>query len=226
MRRDSREVAIEHLGGQLRCERRGLLIEEGGRGVARQEAIRLEDRDQRLAIRDETVDANGTQAACQLRRRSIAIGCLSDDLGEHRVVVRRDHRSGLHTGVDPEPLVGLEALESPRIGEVAARGILGVEAHLDGVTAGCDLRLRARQHLAARHADLPLHQVQAGDHLGHRMLYLKACVHLQEVELLRIALSSDDELHRAGADVANALRKRYRSGVHRVSELSGKPGRG
>ena len=39
--------------------------------------------------------------------------------------------------------------------------------------------------LAARDADLPLHQVDAGDHLGHRMLHLDSRVHLEEVEAAR-----------------------------------------
>ena len=36
--------------------------------------------------------------------------------------------------------------------------------------------------LAARDADLPLHQIEAGHHLGDRMLDLQPRVHLEEVE--------------------------------------------
>jgi hypothetical protein len=41
-----------------------------------------------------------------------------------------------------------------------------------------------RQLLAGRDADHLLHQVDAGDQLGHRMLHLQARVHLEEVEVL------------------------------------------
>ena len=48
-------------------------------------------------------------------------------------------------------------------------------------------------------ADLLLHDVDAGDHLGHRMLDLDARVHLDEVELAVLV----QELERAGAAVAD-----------------------
>ena len=74
------------------------------------------------------------------------------------------------------------------------------------MTAGSDLVLRARQLLAAGDSDLPFDEVQAGDHLGDRMLHLQAGVHLEEVELLRVALARHDELDRSRADIADALR--------------------
>src|SRR3712207_8614617 len=46
-------------------------------------------------------------------------------------------------------------------------------------------------------ADLLVHEVDAGDHLGHRMLHLDAGVHLDEVELAVLV----QELDRAGAGV-------------------------
>ena len=51
------------------------------------------------------------------------------------------------------------------------------------------LVLGLRQRLAGRDAQLPLHQIEAGDHLGHRMLDLQARVHLHEVEARRPASS-------------------------------------
>ena len=42
--------------------------------------------------------------------------------------------------------------------------------------------LRDRQLLARRHLRSELHQVDAGHHLGHRVLHLDAGVHLHEVE--------------------------------------------
>ena len=49
-----------------------------------------------------------------------------------------------------------------------------------------DLVLAERQRLAGRDAQLPFDQIEAGDHLGHRMLDLQARVHLHEVEALAI----------------------------------------
>ena len=56
----------------------------------------------------------------------------------------------------------------------------------------CGVSARAgidRQPLAARDADLPVHQVEAGHHLGHRMLDLQPRVHLEEVERRRLSSS-------------------------------------
>ena len=43
-----------------------------------------------------------------------------------------------------------------------------------------DLVLRQRQRLAGGDAQLPFDQIEAGDHLGDRMLDLQAGVHLHE----------------------------------------------
>ena len=61
--------------------------------------------------------------------------------------------------------------------------------------------LRERQLLAGGHADLHLHDVDAGHHLGHRMLDLHAGVHLDEIELAVLV----QELEGAGAAVADLL---------------------
>ncbi len=57
----------------------------------------------------------------------------------------------------------------------------------------CDVLLRKRQRLARGHADLRLDQVDAGHHLGDRVLDLDPGVHLDEVEVVVLV---DDELDR------------------------------
>ena len=68
-----------------------------------------------------------------------------------------------------------------------------------------------RKRSPARDAQLPLDQVDAGDRLGHRMLDLQPRVHLHEVEL---AVGVEQELDRAGADVADGSRQRDRRRAH------------
>ena len=65
-----------------------------------------------------------------------------------------------------------------------------------------EILLPAGQRLAGGDAQLPLDQILAGDHLGHRMLDLEARVHLHEVEGAALV---DDELDRARADIADGL---------------------
>ena len=63
-----------------------------------------------------------------------------------------------------------------------------------------DVVLRERQLLAGGDHQLLAHQVDAGDHLGDRMLDLDAGVHLDEVEAAVLV----QELERAGAAIADA----------------------
>ena len=75
------------------------------------------------------------------------------------------------------------------------------------MAAQLDVALRERQLLAARDADLLLHDVDAGDHLGHRMLDLHARVHLDEVELAVLV----QELEGAGAASSRSAGRPRRS---------------
>ena len=79
-----------------------------------------------------------------------------------------------------------QAADQTRRRHEALVRILGVDAALDGVT---ERRQRARridvEPLAAGDADLPLDEIDAGHHLGHRMLDLQPRVHLEEVERRR-----------------------------------------
>jgi hypothetical protein len=86
--------------------------------------------------------------------------------------------------------------------ETACR-IFGVEPQLDRVAVQPQLVLRERQRLATGDAQLPLDEVEAGDHLGHRMLDLQPGVHLHEIEP---AVRRDDELDGARAHIADAQR--------------------
>ena len=81
-------------------------------------------------------------------------------------------------------------------------GILRVDAALDRVAAHFHRpRQNLRQGLALGDADLALHDVDAGDELGDRMLHLHARVHLDEVELAGLV---HQELHRSGVGVPGA----------------------
>ena len=85
------------------------------------------------------------------------------------------------------------------------------------------LLLRERQALAARHAELPFDEVEAGDRLGHRMLDLQARVHLEEVEG---AVGAEQELDRAGAAIADRLGRGDGGGAHAGAQVGIDGGRG
>ena len=146
---------------------------------------------------------------------------VGDELGDHRVVEDRDLRALHDAVVDPggdavhgAGLRGPVGRQAARRGQEASARVLGVDAGLDGPAVERDVVLREAEPLALRDADHVAHQVAAGDELRHRVLDLKAGVHLQEIEaLVRI----DDEFDRAGGGVADGLGKLHRLASHRAA---------
>ena len=113
--------------------------------------------------------------------------------------------AAVHADAGPEWL----AVEEERVGlrQEVLQGILGVDAALDGVAALAEVGLRPRQWLAGSHAQLGVDQIDAGHHLGHRVLDLKPGIHLEEVEPGLVALALEQELHRAGVAIADRARR-------------------
>ncbi len=158
---------------------------------------------------------------------------MDDQLGDHRIVERRDAVVGLDAGVDPDAGQALLALEfqdadTPGRRQKAVLRILGVEARLDRRALAADLALLERQRLAGGDAELPFDQIEAGDRLGDRMLDLQARVHLEEIEVAgpQAARRVDDELDRAGADISDRPRRGDRRLAIAARVASGRPGAG
>jgi len=99
-------------------------------------------------------------------------------------------------------------------GPEIVEGILGVDAHLDGVLERLKIVKVLAQSFPERDADLFLHQVDAVDLLGHRMLDLDAGVHLHEVEILFVV---DEEFERAGVLIIDGVRQLDRGLAHRLA---------
>jgi len=98
--------------------------------------------------------------------------------------------------------------------------VFRANAGLDGVAGDFQLLLCQRQGLAARHAQLPLHQVLPGDRFGHGMLHLQPRVHLhEEKDHGTIGLLLDDEFDRASADVVDRPRCCHCRRAHLLAEL-------
>ena len=192
------------LGGQ---RLRALAVEP-----ARVEPHRAERRARRRRAQEgevgrDALDLRRVQRRRQPLQRRRPVGAVGDDLGDHRVVVRRHRVALLDAGVDAHAVhaarAGASVRSRPIEGRKPARRVLGVEPRLEGVAAAGDLLLAQRQRLAGGDAQLPLDQVQPGDRLGHRVLDLQPRVHLDEVEAARLV---EQELDRAGVLVAGGQR--------------------
>ena len=101
-------------------------------------------------------------------------------------------------------------------GQEIAVGVLGIDAALDRPARELHVACLSFELLAGGDADHLLDQIDAGDELGHRMLDLQPRVHLQEIER---SVLPGDELHRAGAVVADGLGQRDRLLAHRLARL-------
>ena len=73
-----------------------------------------------------------------------------------------------------------------------------------------------RQTLAGGDAQLPLHQVEPGRQLRHRMLHLQARIHFQEIE---VAIAVDQEFHGPGVRIARRARDLQRRFAHLSPQL-------
>ena len=154
--------------------------------------------------------------------RRWAVTTPDDQLADEVVVVLADLVARLVPRVEPhaESVGRLEHIDRPRGWQELASGrVLGVDPNLDAVTAtlGGDLVLRHRQTLARGDANLPFDQVDAGDHLGDRMLDLQSGVHLQEEELAVLI----DELNGACVEVADSFGSLDRRVAHRRFDAIG-----
>src|SRR5262249_791732 len=96
------------------------------------------------------------------------------------------------------------------------RDILGVEPDLDRVAVDPRLADLGRQRLALGDPQLQLHQVQAGDLLGDRVLDLQPGVHLQEV---KGPVAVQHELDGARAGVADRRARGLRRGGELVAQV-------
>src|SRR5579862_1145364 len=104
-----------------------------------------------------------------------------DQLGNHGVVERRDGVALFHPRIDAHVGRWRRGCEMNQLSDgrkkIATR-ILRIDANLDGMAAERELLLLKRQWLTGGYAQLPLDQIEAGDHFGHRVLHLEASVHL------------------------------------------------
>ena len=186
----------EHLAGAVllfaEMEQFRVLVDEGGVALPLEEDRMGDDVLQEADVGLDAAHAELLQRAVHDVGRLVEGQSPGADLDQQRIVVRGDLGAGEGVaGIQAHAAAGCRAVggQGAEIrGEVVGR-VLGGDAALDGVAAhvdgrlGGDVDLRVGQLVAAGHQDLVLHQVAAGDHLGHRVLHLDAGVHLDEVVL-------------------------------------------
>ena len=111
----------------------------------------------------------------------------------------------------PGPRGHVQILHPAGGGEESVGRVLARDAAFDRPSARRDGFLSERKPLARGDAQLPLHEIDARHELGDRVLDLDARVHLEEVER---SLRVEQELARAGVDIARGTRRRDRGLAH------------
>src|SRR2546421_5929081 len=148
----------------------------------------------------DAFDHHFGQRILHARDGGLARVAVGDDLADQRIIVGRDVVAGVDVAVDADAGTARGVPQADRAGGWhEGLGILGVDAAFHGMTADLHVALRVGQTLACGDQQLRLHQVNAGNQLGHWVLDLDAGVHLDEVELAVLI----QELHGAGTAVAD-----------------------
>ena len=146
-----------------------------------------------------------------------------DQFGNHRVVVDADLVTLDHTGIHTHVGIFIRGAQVTQgtggRQEVVVR-IFGINAGFKGMTAQLDLLLLQRQRFAVGNAQLPLHQILTGDHLGDRVLDLQTGVHLHKVEG---AIHVIQEFDCTGTHVIDGLSGAYGGLTHCLAGLGAEP---
>jgi hypothetical protein len=161
----------------------------------------------------EPTQSRRPQRGIQSRQGVGPVGAVSDQLGQHRIVVGTDLGASLDPGVHPYALRKLDLRQGAgRRLEVLCR-ILRIEPGLDGVAPRLDRERVQRREFAGAELHHPFDDVDAGHRLGDAVLDLQSRIDLEEEEFLGPCV--DDELHRTrravrggGRDAAGRCQQR------------------
>src|SRR5215469_6306066 len=90
------------------------------------------------------------------------------------------------------------------------------------MTTNLNVFLSEWQRFAVGNSNLEMNEVESSHQLGHGMLYLKPCIHLEKVEVLLLV---HQELDRSRVGVGGGLRHAHRDLAHLTPHLGGDYGR-
>ena len=164
-----------------------------------------------VEVAGDAVQAGFAQGFLQLGDGFVTSSRVDDQLGDHRVVEGRNLAAGADPAVDAHVVREVHVGEHARAGLEVLQRVFGVDPHLDGGALRGAVERGPVQRIACGHAQHALDHIQAGDHLGDRVLDLQAGVHFEEVEV--VAGGVVYEFHGAGAAVFNRLAQLHGCGV-------------
>src|SRR6202521_1571435 len=164
-----------------------------------------------------TLDDEALQRHLHAAQRLLAVAPLANELGEQRVVEGRNGVACVDVGIQTNSGTAgwMEDIDVTRRRLKVSRRILRIHATFDDVTPTLDGKLD-RKLGSSGNPNLLFDEVDACQHLRHRVLDLDARVHFHEVERLVFV---EQHLDRAGADVVDGLCALYRCVTHSVAQI-------
>ena len=174
------------VGGRMRGQQFGTLLDEGGRHVAGEEVRILQDGLQEGNVRAHATDPELGQRPPGPSDRELEGPAAAGQLDQHRVEVGTDLHAGVGgAAVQPYagPARGAIGRDGAGVGSETVGRVLGGDPALQrgAVDPRCPGdRPRSASALPRRDPHLRLDQVDVGDLLGHRVLDLDPRVHLDE----------------------------------------------
>ena len=192
---------------------RELVLDIGRRDVARPEAFLVHHRRDERNIVLDAFDVKAVERGGLRIQGGVAVLAVRDQLGDHRIIEHRDLVALANAGIHAHSALTKRAFArrveaaqtADRWQEFAVR-IFGVDAAFDGPSIDLEAALLNVELLAIGRAQHLLDEIDTGNHLGHRMLHLKAGIHFKKVEALVDA--GCDELDCAGAVIIDGLGQR------------------
>ena len=161
----------------------GVQLRLGKRGAA-------QDMAQKLHIGGQAHNVRLRQGGIEARQSLFTGFAVHDQLGHHGVVIRADGVAlanavvNAHITLRKSAGVGL-AVDVQAAGgrQELVVGIFSAQTRFDRMAMDAQIGLLQGQGLARSHPQLPFHQVQARDGLGHWVFHLQTGVHLHEEEV-------------------------------------------
>ena len=128
----------------------------------------------------------GSQGVLQLGHGIGPIGAGDDEFGDHWIVVRRHFTAGGNPGLNAGTRGENHLCQPARARLKVTCRILGVKSNLN--RGALWLGHMQGKVIPARQAQHPGHQIDAGDLLGHAMLYLQAGVDFEKIKVTGVGV--------------------------------------
>ena len=133
---------------------------------------------------------------------------MRDQLGDHRIVIRRHDTAILDPDIDTHIALNIECPQRAGRRQETLFRVFGIQPRFDRMAVKTNFLLPQRQCFAACNPELPLDQIEASDRFRDGMLDLQPRIHFHEPERIRTQplRTVGDELHRPRPNVANRTR--------------------